>query len=197
MVGELMVNYDYQFLKNKGFFENQMEHNEDGKSIIIDIDNYLAYVEVNDNNEVNELKKLISNKYSKIEIIYFHYQTDNKIKVYRRFGEVKWFYYADTISNPDRKKSKQDKLKKFSPDNVDILFDIKDVMDKFYKELWIHRLEMAKSITESLTDNDKLFIAQHFIDRLVFFSFLAQLGVIEVNIDIGGKVSNYKLNVEQ
>ena len=189
-----MVNYDYQFLESKGFFKNQIEHNEEVKSIIMDIDNYLAYVEVNDNNEVDKLKKLISNKYSKIEIIYFHYQTDNKIKVYRKFGEVKWFYYADTISNPDRKKSKQDKLKKFSPDNVDILFDIKDVMDKFYKDLWIHRLKMAKSITEPLTDNDKLFIAQHFIDRLVFFYFLAQLGIIEVNVNMRGKVSNYKLN---
>jgi type I restriction-modification system DNA methylase subunit len=194
ILGELMVNYDYQFLNSKGFFENQRKYNEDGKCIIIDIDNYLAYVEVNDNNEVDELKELISNKYSKIEIIYFHYQTDNKIKVYRKFGEVKGFYYADTISNPDRKKSKQYKLKKFSPDNVDILFDIKEVMDRFYKDLWTHRLKMSKSITELLTDNNKLFIAQHFIDRLVFFYFLAQLGIIEVNIDRNGEIYNYKLN---
>jgi len=175
-----MINYDYKFLKSKGFFENQREYGEDGKDIIVDIDNYLAYVEVSDNNEVDELKKLISDKYPRIEMIYFYYQTDNKIKVFRRTGGVKWFYYSDAISKPERKKGKQDKLKKFSPDNVDILFDIKDVMDKFYKDLWTHRLEMAKSITEPLTDNDKLFIAQHFIDRLVFFYFLAQLGIIKV-----------------
>ncbi|WP_421078095.1 DNA methyltransferase [Methanothermococcus sp. Ax23] len=189
-----MVYYDYQFLKERGFFENQGKFNEDRKDIIVDTDNYLAYMEVNNNNEVEELKKLILNKYPKIELLYFHYQTDNKIKVFRRTGGIKWFYYSDTISKLERKKSKQDKLKKFSPDDVDTLFDIKDVMDKFYKDLWAHRLEMAKSITESLTDNDKLFIAQHFIDRLVFFYFLAQLGVIEVNIDNNGRTYNYKLN---
>ncbi len=188
-----MVSYDYQFLKNKGFFENQRKFNEDGKDIIVDIDNYLAYVGVRDNDEANELKKLISDNYPKIEIIYFHYPTDNKIKVFRRIGEVKWFYYSDNLRK-DRKKSKADKLNKFSPDNLDVLFDIKDVMDTFYKELWTHRLEMAKSITEPLTDNDKLFIAQHFIDRLVFFYFLAQLGIIEVTINSNGETYNFKLN---
>ena len=192
-----MVNYNYQFLKRRGFFKNQRIINKDDYDIIMDTDNYLAYMEVKDNIEVEELKELILNNYPKIELLYFHYQTDNKIKVFRRIGEVKWFYYSDNISKPDRKKSRQNKLKKFSPDNIEVLFDIKDVMDKFYKDLWTHRLEMAKSITEPLTDNDKLFIAQHFIDRLVFFYFLAQLGIIEVNIDSNdskGEIHNYKLN---
>ncbi|AEH07586.1 Eco57I restriction-modification methylase domain-containing protein [Methanothermococcus okinawensis] len=188
-----MVNYDYKFLKDKGFFKNQREYDENGTNIIVDMDNYIVYVEVNNDDKLNELKKAILEKYPKIDVIYFHYPADNKIKVFRKWGEVKWFYYSDNLRN-DRKKSKKDKLKKFAPDNVSILFDIKDVMDRFYKDLWVHRLEMAKSITEPLTDSDKLFIAQHFIDRLVFFYFLAQLGIININIKYKGELHNIKLN---
>jgi len=176
------IKYDINWLKRKGFFKRAIPDKIDKKRVIFDLENKLAYVEVSDNWEVEKLRKIIVRD-RRVRYVWFYKPINNSIKVHKKIGEVRWFHYNPNIarSRTDYHKSRQDKLNKFSPNNINILFDIKDVVNRFYNQLWKVRLEMAKSIGNQLEDDkNKLMVAQNFIDRLIFFYFLSQLGLVRI-----------------
>lgn len=199
-----MTKYNIKYLTKKGF--NFKEYLVENHKIYIDTNNSISYVEVkgcednNNNNNNNEetIRKIIE-KYPKIKYIWIYYQ-DNSLKVYRKAEEIKRFTYYEDI-DIERKNILKGKLKKFSPKNMDVLFDTIDIknliMNRFYNQLWEHRLKMANSITLQLEDRDKLFIVQHFMDRLIFFYFLAQLNIIVVKCINNGKVMKTTLNKKE
>ena len=172
-----MVEYNLNWLKKKGFFRKSIQLEVKGKEILVDEKNLLAYVEVFSNEEIEEIKRELLSQ--KIRYIWFFFPATGKLKVFRRIGEVKWFYYSAKMRS-DYLKSRIDKLNKFSPDNMNILFDIRDIVEKFYWQLWEHRILMARSIKDLKEDKNKLLAVQHLIDRLIFFYFLAQLGLIRI-----------------
>jgi hypothetical protein len=172
-----MIEYDIDWLKNKGFFKKIIPLKIKEKEILVDENNLLAYVEVSSNEEIEEIKKELSSQ--KIRYIWFFFPANGKLKVFRRIGEVKWFYYS-TKMRSDYLKSRIDKLSKFSPNNMNILFDIRDIVERFYWQLWEHRILMARSIKELKEDKNKLLVVQRLIDRLIFFYFLAQLKLVKI-----------------
>ncbi|WP_423793456.1 Eco57I restriction-modification methylase domain-containing protein (plasmid) [Methanocaldococcus indicus] len=186
--------YNLDYLKSKGFFKTYGELEIDGKRILWDKDNYLTYVEVENLSELEKIHNKLK-KYVKLEYFYYYYKNKNKVKVFKRGCSVA-FTYSDSIRRNDVRNSKRDKLNQFSPENMDILFDTKDVMDKFYNELCQLRLELANSIKKPIKDKDKLLVVQHFIDRLVFFYFLCQLGIVKVKYRINGQVYEITMNKE-
>jgi len=187
------VVYDLEYLKSKDFFKNQGDLKIDGKTVIWDKDNYLAYVEIENLEELEKIHNKLKKEYVKFEYFYYYIPKENKIKVFKRGCSVA-FTYSDKIKREDVKKSKKDKLDKFSPENLNVLFDTKDVMDKFYNDLWKLRLDMANSIKKPIKDRDKLLVVQHFIDRLVFFYFLCQLGIVKVKYSIDDESYEYTMN---
>jgi hypothetical protein len=74
-----------------------------------------------------------------------------------------------------------DKLEQVSED-INALFDYKDVVDRFYRELWDHRSDLASSITTkrgyTLSKQEELLSAQRIIDRMIFLYFLVERGVV-------------------
>jgi len=77
---------------------------------------------------------------------------------------------------------------------MNILFDIRDIVEKFYWQLWEHRVLMARSIKELKEDKNKLLVVQHLIDRLIFFYFLAQLGLVKITWKNKNKEGTLTLN---
>ena len=185
-----MVEYNLDWLKEKGFFRKSIPLEVKEKRILVD--DLLAYVEVSSNEEIEGIKRELLSQ--KIRYIWFFFPGTGKLKVFRRIGEVKWFYYSDGIKRKEFKKSRIDKLNKFSPNNMNILFDIRDIVEKFYWQLWEHRVLMARSIKELKEDKNKLLVVQHLIDRLIFFYFLAQLGLVKITWKNKNKEGTLTLN---
>ncbi|WP_456472171.1 Eco57I restriction-modification methylase domain-containing protein, partial [Methanocaldococcus sp.] len=190
-----MPKYNLGYLKSKEFFKNCGELEIEGKKVIWDKDNYLAYIEVEDLKELERIHDKLKKEYTRFKYVYYYIPKENKVKVFKRGYSVP-FTYSDKIKKDDVKISKKDKLNKFSPENLNILFDIKDVMDKFYNDLWKIRLKMAKSIKEKIKDKEKLLVVQHFIDRLVFLYFLCQLGIVKIKYKSNGEFCEYIMNKE-
>ncbi|HIQ49677.1 MAG TPA: hypothetical protein EYH56_00615, partial [Nanoarchaeota archaeon] len=177
-----MVLYNLEWLKTKGFFEKQIELTIQDKKVLIDAKNMLAYAEVSSNEEIEKIRKELLAQKEKIKYIWFFFPDSGKIKVFRKIGEIKWFYYSPKMRS-DYLKSRIDKLNQFSPNNMNILFDIRDIVDKFYWQLWELRTSMAERIKELKEDKNKLLVVQRFIDRLIFFYFLAQLKLVKVRVN--------------
>jgi hypothetical protein len=172
-----MVQYDLNWLKGKGFFKKIVPFKVKGKEVLVDDKNLLAYTEVLNAEEVEELKRELSAQ--KVRYLWFFFSETGKLRVFRRIGGVKWFYYS-TKMRSDYLKSRIDKLSKFSPENMNILFDIRDIVEKFYWQLWEMRVLMARGISEIKEDKNKLLVVQHLIDRLIFFYFLSQLKLVKI-----------------
>ncbi|MBU5690154.1 MAG: Eco57I restriction-modification methylase domain-containing protein [Candidatus Aenigmatarchaeota archaeon] len=175
-----MSKYDINWLKEKGFFEKPISLRIEDRDIFLDGNNLIAYAEVFSNEEVEKIRKKISYYAKKIKYIWFYFPYEEKSKVFRRdIGELSWFWYKPQLRN-EFLKSKEDKLNKFSTKNIDILFDTRDVAEKFYLKLWEVRIKLAISINDLEKDGNKLLVVQHLLDRLIFFYFLAQLGLVRI-----------------
>lgn len=172
-----MVEYNLEWLKKKGFFRRSVPETVKGKTVLVDTKNLLAYVEVSSDSEVDKVKRGLSSQ--KVRYIWFFFPDTGRLKVFRRIGEMKWFHYSAKMRS-DYLKSRIDKLNKFSPENMNVLFDIRDIVEKFYWQLWKHRIKMAESIKQLKNDENKLLVVQHLIDRLIFFYFLAQLKLVKI-----------------
>ena len=143
-----MSKYDINWLKEKGFFENETLLRIENKEIIVDSNNLLAYIEVSNNEEVEKIRKEISSSAQKIKYIWFYFPFEKKLKVFRRYGgELHWFWYKPDLRK-EFLKSRENKLNKFSANKIDTLFDIRDIAEKFYWQLWKMRIELARSIKD-------------------------------------------------
>ncbi len=175
-----MSKYDLEFLKEKGFFKEIVKDEIDGKTVFLDPKTSFAYVEVDNSSQVEEFKKKILKKFESVYYIWFWIPNETKLKFFRKIGGIKWFWFSPRKERKETKKSKKENLGKFSAKNINILFDTKDIVNRFYNELWKIRIKMAKSIRELKDEGNKLFVAQKFIDRLIFFYFVSQLGLIKI-----------------
>lgn len=205
--------YDLEFLKEKGFVfdSHSISVNNQSYSCQIDTQNNLIYFDrISDNNIIAEILKTLKRERN-FEYFWFYFSDDNshKIIVHRRIGENKWFTYNPSSGGlSEYKKSKEDKLRNFSPQRKEILFDIKDLIDTFYQDLWKIRIGLAKSILHKISDGDKIIEAQRIIDRIIFIYFIGQKGIIKLydgegnklKLDIKGLfkwfLGNYKKNVD-
>ena len=178
-----MNDYNKDWLKNRGFFEREKREILNNKEIFIDLDNNIAYLEVKNNDELENLKRLVIKNYPKTLYIWFYFPEEKKIKVFRRHGiELMWFWFKPEM-NEESLKSRMDKLNKLSPSNIDVLFDTRDIADKFYLQLFKIMIKLAKNIKEVKEDYNRLMVVQHFIDRLIFFYFISQMGLIRIKYE--------------
>lgn len=184
-----MMEYNLDWLREKGFFEKTVPLALAGKDVSVDEKNSLAYVEVKNNEEIEEIKRGLSSH--KVRYIWFYFPSESKLKTFRKIGEVKWFFYSPRMRGEYRK-SRIDKLNKFSSGDMNILFDIRDVVNRFYWQLWEARIRMARSVKQLKEEKNKLLAVQHLIDRLIFFYFLSQLGL--VSISTGNERKVWKLD---
>lgn len=196
--------YDIKYLKDRGFFQNSAEdiiefHGRKLK-ITIDGNNGLAYVEIENSEKIEDIKRIILENYKGVKYIwFFSIESDGnekyeKIRVFRRYGEIRWFYYSSKIRREEYKKSKEDKLRQFSPQNVNVLFDIRDVVNKFYNSLLKQMIDMAKRVKKLKSDGNKLMLIQSFVNRLIFFYFVSQLGLVRIELKNGEKRKSWTLN---
>jgi len=180
-----MVRYNLDWLKEKGFFEKTVPLPLAGKDVSVDEKNSLAYAEVKNNEEIEEIKRGLSSH--KVRYIWFYFPSESKLKTFRKIGEVKWFFYSPRMRG-EYLKSRIDKLNRFSPTDMNILFDIRDVVNRFYWQLWEARIKMARSVKKIEGEKNKLLAVQHLIDRLIFFYFLAQLGLVSISSGNGKRI---------
>ena len=175
--------YDLNFLREKGFFEKEQALKEKLPSkeqitFVFDPDNRIAYFEDIKREKMGEVVKHLKEGFN---FDYYWFWEEGRLVVFRTFGENKQF-----IFNIERErgkteflKSKIKKLREFSIDNPNILFDVKDVVDHFYKRLWLIRIKLAKTIQDDISDKEKILSSQRLIDRLIFTYFLGEKGIIK------------------
>jgi hypothetical protein len=175
-----MVKYDLNWLKGKGFFSKETQFEIEDKRVIVDPDNLFAYIEVSSNDEIEKSRREILSSFPRVKYIWFYFPQEEKIKVFRRYGgELPWFWYKPNLKG-ELAKSREDKLNKFSTEDINILFDTRDVAEMFYWQLWKERIKLARGIKELKEDKNKLLVVQYLFDRLIFFYFIAQLGLIKI-----------------
>jgi len=184
-----MAEYGFEFLKEKGFFETatSLEDEYDtGKAVsyLFDPKNRLAYF---DSFEKEDIPTILSAIRKKRTFDYYWFWKDGRLFAYRTFGENKQFIFNTSYSRrTDYVKSKEDKLSKFSSSNPTALFEVKDVISRFYRNLWELRLKLARAVKGGFSDRDRILAAQRLLDRLIFTYFLAEKGII-YGIDKRGK----------
>lgn len=186
-----MQKYDIDYLKDKGFFENENTEETslevEGKTYSYKIDfgtHIIAYFE-----NVEELRPIVKKLKAEKEIDYVWFWNDSwgnqeseRVSVYRALGDRKDFIYNLDYAQrrEDYRKSKRQKLERFNKKSPDELFDTKDVVDKFYRDLWGERVKLAKSIQTDIPDDKKILAAQKIIDRLSFIYMLGEKDALGV-----------------
>jgi len=188
-----MVSYDFAWLKSKGFFKKTILLDIEKKRVIIDDECLLAYAEFSSREELDRIRKELA--FTKVLYAWFYSPDNGKVRVFRRFGEIKWFYYTPEARG-DYLKSRLDKLSRFARENISILFDTKDIVNGFYDQLWDIRRTMARSVTQLKGITNKLIVVQSLINRLIFFYFMSQLGLVKVESKNGSGNKPWVLNRE-
>ncbi|KAB1197958.1 MULTISPECIES: Eco57I restriction-modification methylase domain-containing protein [Haloferax] len=118
---------------------------------------------------------------TRLQYFWFFDPETNRVQVFRASrGNFQFIYNPDHHTSTTAE-SKRDKLRQV-PDDINALFDYKDVVDRFYRELWDHRSDLASSLRtksgHTLSKREELLSAQRIIDRLVFLYFLVERGVV-------------------
>ena len=176
--------YDLNFLRDKEFFNKAQAINEklpSGEQVtcVFDPDNRIAYFEDIKKEKIGEVVKHLKERFN---FDYYWFWEEGRLVVFRIFGENKQFIFNIEQARGRKTeylKSKIKKLREFSIDNPHILFDVKDVVDRFYKRLWIIRIKIARAIQDDISDTEKILSAQRLIDRLIFTYFLGEKGIIK------------------
>jgi len=118
---------------------------------------------------------------TRLQYFWFFDPETNRVQVFRASRGNFQFIYNPTIHTGTTAESKLDKLEQVSED-INVLFDYKDVVDRFYRELWDHRSDLASSLATksgyTLSEREELLSAQRIIDRLIFLYFLVERGVV-------------------
>lgn len=177
--------YDLNFLKEQAFFKKEQALKDklpSGEQItcVFDPDNRMAYFEDIKGKKIGEAVKHLKERFN---FDYYWFWEKGRLVVFRTFGENKRFIFNIGRAKERRKteflKSKIKKVSEFSVDNPNILFDVKDMINHFYKRLWKIRIDLALSIQEDLSSKEKILAAQRLIDRLIFVYFLGEKEIIK------------------
>lgn len=178
-----MNSYDLEYLKKKGFFETErcMEDDlESGEEIeyIFDPEHKFAYFEDFDRDRISNIVKSLKRKRT---FDYYWFWEEGRVCCFRTHGEHKKFIYNLKYKRKSEwRKGKKKKLTNFSSQNPDVLFEVKEVIDRFYRRLWSLRVALADSIKNDVGESEKIMCAQRIIDRLIFVYFLTEKGIIRV-----------------
>lgn len=188
-----MASYDKAFLEKQGYFGQKgtdLTH-VNGRKIdfVFDPSARLAYFEGADSDchqaIVSELRSVGRN----FDFYWFWNPDAERVAVYNRYGEHKWFIYNQSVGlAADARRSKESQLESID-EGLETLFDIQAVVDKFYRNLWDIRLDIARSFEvpgdAEISDSERLMAAQRTIDRLIFCYFLSKKDIIH-GIDNAG-----------
>lgn len=179
-----MIEYNQEFLKERGFFETSTDIEDEYTvgdvtrtvSYKFDSKNRLAYFDDFNNKHITEIIKVLRKRRN---FDYYWFWKEGRLYAFRTFGENKQFIFNTTHSKrSEYVKSKKDKLEKFTSQNPTSLFEVKDIITRFYRRLWELRLKLAKAIKEDISDREKILAAQRLLDRLIFTYFTAEKGII-------------------
>ncbi|MFW6015715.1 MAG: Eco57I restriction-modification methylase domain-containing protein [bacterium] len=193
------MKYDIEFLKEKGFFKEEMSQTYNIPDLLDDTNISYKYDSINrlvyfENICRENIAPIIKHLKGKKNYVYYWFCEDNRIYCYRTFGENKEFLYnAKHTMGAEWIKGKRQKLREFSSTNIDMLFELKEVVDYFYKQLWLLRIKIAEAIVTPLDENQKIMAAQRIIDRLIFIYFLAEKEIIRL-INRKGRVLRVNAN---
>jgi len=190
-----MTAYNKGFLEHQGYFgqEGQDSIGLDGDevSFFFDPTARLAYFESLDPDRhqtvVSELRSVGRN----FDFYWFWNPAEDRVAVYNRYGEHKWFIYNKSIGlASDARRGKESQLESID-DGLETLFDIQAVVDQFYRNLWDIRLDVARAFEvpgdEEISDAERLMAAQRTIDRLIFCYFLSKKDIIHGIDDAGNR----------
>ncbi|WP_227374154.1 Eco57I restriction-modification methylase domain-containing protein [Haladaptatus halobius] len=177
--------YDRAFLEENGYFSRESSDATavDGESIPFAFDprSRLAYFEDIDPDTHSEVVKELR-RTRNFDYYWFWNADDARVAVYRTHGENKWFVFNQSLSrSDDAVSSDRSKLETIDTGFND-LFDIRAVVNRFYRQLWDIRLDLARAYdvpaSDEVSDKEKLLAAQRTIDRLIFSYFLVEKNII-------------------
>ncbi|WP_436927979.1 Eco57I restriction-modification methylase domain-containing protein [Halosimplex amylolyticum] len=191
--------YDLAFLREQGYFERGEADVAllDGEfaetRFCFDPDARLAYFEGVDPERQEEVVDELRLRGRNFDYYWFWNPDTERVAVYNRYGEHKWFVYDQSVGHArDVRDSKRGKLAAVD-DGLEGLFDIRDVVDRFYRNLWDVRLDIARSFAlppgTEIDDEARLMAAQRTIDRLIFCYFLVEKDVIHGIDSAGNRVA--------
>lgn len=187
-----MTAYDKVFLKHHGYFSKEGTDTAhiNGRDIdfYFDLSSRLAYFEGVDSDRQQSIVSELRSVGRNFDFYWFWNPDNERVAVYNRYGEHKWFIYNQSIGlAADARRSKKSQLESIDG-GVETLFDIRAVVDKFYRNLWDIRLDIARSFEvpgdNEISDSERLMAAQRTIDRLIFCYFLSKKDIIH-GIDNG------------
>jgi len=183
--------YGYDYLVDVGYFENptsdtvtyQPDYDVEYQ-FSIEGSVRIAYFEFPMRNVSQDTPKKITQELkrkTRLQYFWFFDPETSRVQVFRASRGNFQFIYNPTLHKGTTAESKLDKLERVSED-INVLFDYKDVVDRFYRELWDHRSDLASSITTksgyTLSKQEELLSAQRIIDRMIFLYFLVERGVV-------------------
>ena len=99
---------------------------------------------------------------------------EGRVLFYRSYGEIRSFTYSSRTSDYA---SKVDKLRRLGED-IDILFQLKDVSNDFYEQYKTKRNVLVRSIRNSIDNVQKYLVAQRIFDRIFFIYFICRKGIV-------------------
>ena len=191
-----MNTYNRRFLEDRGYFQQRGRDSATLEDRVIefefDPDARLAYFEAIDPDSqqtvVSELQFLGRN----FDFYWFWNPELKRVAVYNRYGEHKWFIYNQSLGHAaDLRDSKENALEAVDG-GVGTLFDIRSVVDRFYRNLWDIRLDLARAFevpgASDISDEERLTAAQRTIDRLIFCYFLVEKNIIHGIDDAGNRL---------
>lgn len=190
-----MIRYHKGFLRKKGYFTEEGSDTADiGGTLTefeFDPDARLAYFQgvepVEQQRVVSELRAIGRN----FDFYWFWNPEPGRVAVYNRYGEHRWFIFNQSLGlAADARRSKKDQLASVD-EGLGALFDIQAVVDRFYRNLWDIRLNIASALEvpgeQSISDSDRIMTAQRTIDRLIFCYFLTKKDIIHGIDDAGNR----------
>lgn len=188
-----MTAYDKAFLEQHGYFSEEgtdtARVNGRESDFAFDPSARLAYFEGVDSDRQQSIVSDLRSVGRNFDFYWFWNPGNERVAVYNRYGEHKWFIYNQSIGlAADARRSKESQLESID-EGLETLFDIRAVVDKFYRNLWDIRLDIARAFTvpgdNEISDSERLMVAQRTIDRLIFCYFLSKKDIIH-GIDNGG-----------
>lgn len=183
--------YGYDYLVEAGYFENPtfntVTYDSDHSvryRFSIEGSVRIAYFEISMADVPQDTTKKITQELkrrTRLQYFWFFDPDTNRVQVFRASRGNFQFIYNPDFHTGATAKSKLDKLNRVT-DDINVLFEYKDVVDRFYRELWDHRSDLASSLrTETgdmLSKQEELLCAQRIIDRLIFLYFLVERGIV-------------------
>ncbi|WP_415383520.1 Eco57I restriction-modification methylase domain-containing protein [Halosimplex sp. TS25] len=189
--------YGLTFLRERGYFEREdtdaARVDGEPERFRFDPDARLAYFESVDPGRQEVVVDELRLRGRNFDYYWFWNPDSDRVAVYNRYGEHKWFVYDQSVGHaPDIRDSKRGKLAAVD-DGLEGLFDIRDVVDRFYRDLWDVRIDIARSFDgppgAEIDDEARLMAAQRTIDRLIFCYFLVEKDVIHGIDSAGNRVA--------